>query len=75
MLGLLYAQLELDYGYIRAITPFFSIYDISGRTADGWKKVMADASRAAQAIRTYWMAKGSGYAVHLLHRKFHLHIS
>lgn len=63
MLGLLYAQLELDYGYIRAITPFFSVYDISARSANGWQKVMTDESVAAVAIRTHWMSKGSGYTV------------
>ena len=28
-LGLLYAQLELDYGYIRAITPMYTTYELT----------------------------------------------
>ena len=63
VLGLLYAQLELDYGYIRAVTPFYSIYDISSRSDAGWQKVLNDPSPAAVEIRTYWKAKGSGYQV------------
>ncbi|PCH33726.1 ATP-dependent DNA helicase [Wolfiporia cocos MD-104 SS10] len=61
VLGLCYAQLELDYGYIRAITPFYSIYDISAQSPDGWQKVMADDSPLAKVIRTYWRPKGAGY--------------
>ncbi|PIL31850.1 transporter [Ganoderma sinense ZZ0214-1] len=63
VLNLCYAQLELDYGYIRATTPFFSIYDISQRDANGWSKVLANSSAAAKAIRTYWSAKGNGYQI------------
>ncbi|KAI0698422.1 ATP-dependent DNA helicase [Cerioporus squamosus] len=66
VLGLLYAQLELDYGYIRAVTPFYSIYDISSRNAEGWRKVMSDSSPAAVAIRTNWMTKGNGYTVDMV---------
>ncbi|KAI0756886.1 ATP-dependent DNA helicase [Daedaleopsis nitida] len=66
VLGLLYAQLELDYGYIRAITPFFSIYDISQRGAGGLQKIMADNSAPAKAIRTYWTSKGSGYTIDMV---------
>lgn len=66
VLNLLYAQLELDYNYIRAVTPFYSVYDISSKTADGLKKVMASTSPAAKAIRTYWVPKGGGYQVSTL---------
>ncbi|KAI1788772.1 ATP-dependent DNA helicase [Ganoderma leucocontextum] len=63
VLNLCYAQLELDYGYIRATTPFFSIYDISQRDAKGWAKVLADSSAAAKAIRTYWASRGTGHQI------------
>ncbi|TBU63841.1 ATP-dependent DNA helicase [Dichomitus squalens] len=59
VLNLCYAQLELDYGYIRATTPFYSIYDISRCDENGWSKVLADSSPAAKAIRTYWTSKGT----------------
>ncbi|KAL1748478.1 P-loop containing nucleoside triphosphate hydrolase protein [Schizophyllum fasciatum] len=54
-LGLLYAQLELDYGFIRAITPMYSIYELTpGMNFD---RVMQDKSLAANAIKTYWRTK------------------
>ena len=61
VLNLSYAQLELDYNYIRAITPFYSIYDISARTAAGWQRVTSDNSSAAKTIRQYWSARGGNY--------------
>ncbi|KAI0825027.1 ATP-dependent DNA helicase [Trametes gibbosa] len=66
VLNLSYAQLELDYGYIRATTPYYSLYDLSSKTADGWAKVMADNSPAAKAIRTYWKSKGRGHQVDMV---------
>ncbi|KII93915.1 hypothetical protein PLICRDRAFT_88210 [Plicaturopsis crispa FD-325 SS-3] len=63
VLGLCYAQLELDYGYIRAVTPYYSVYDISERTAEGWRKVMADQSAPAKAVRNYWTRKPNGYQI------------
>ncbi|KAI0651958.1 ATP-dependent DNA helicase [Trametes meyenii] len=67
VLNLCYAQLELDYGYIRAITPFYSIYDISSKSANGMQKVMADNSPAAKAIRTYWRPRGNaGYQIDMV---------
>ncbi|KIJ21817.1 hypothetical protein PAXINDRAFT_165198 [Paxillus involutus ATCC 200175] len=63
VLGLCYAQLELDYNYIRAITPFYSVYDLSSRSADGWGKVLADNSDAAKTIKMYWFPRGGGYQI------------
>ena len=63
VLNLSYAQLELDHGYIRATTPFHSIYDISSRNADGWGAVTSDQYPAAKAIRTYWESKASSHEV------------
>ncbi|KAI0053325.1 ATP-dependent DNA helicase [Auriscalpium vulgare] len=63
VLNLCYATLELQYKYIRAITPFYSQYDISGRASDGMQKVMAATSPAAQTIRTYWKSRGAGYTI------------
>ncbi|KAI0655184.1 ATP-dependent DNA helicase [Cubamyces menziesii] len=66
VLNLCYAQLELDYGYIRAVTPFFSIYDISAKTATGFQQVMADSSPAAVAIRRFWKPIGARYQVDMV---------
>ncbi|KAH9950424.1 ATP-dependent DNA helicase [Amylocystis lapponica] len=66
VLNLCYAQLELDYQYIRAITPFYSIYDITARTDAGLKKIVADKSPVAQAIRRYWTRRGASYSVDMV---------
>ncbi|OCH96064.1 ATP-dependent DNA helicase [Obba rivulosa] len=62
VLNLCYAQLELDYNYIRAITPFFSFYDISA-SSKGMQAILTDNSEAAQIIRRYWRPKGGGYQI------------
>lgn len=63
VLGLLYAALELEWGYIRAITPFYSVYDLSPVTTALLAKVKADKCQAASTIRAYWFPKGGGYQV------------
>lgn len=63
VLNLCYAQLELDFGHIRATTPFYTIYDLAPSRGDGWSKVMADKSPAAITIRKHWTAKASGYQI------------
>lgn len=63
MLNLSYAELELDHDYIRAVTPYYSIYDISARTNDGWQKVLSDRSPQATALKSCWTPKGGGYQV------------
>ncbi|KZP04151.1 ATP-dependent DNA helicase [Athelia psychrophila] len=62
-LGLCYAQLELDFHYIRAVTPFYSIYDIAARTTTGWQKVLADSSYASKAVQRSWRSKGANYTI------------
>ncbi|KIJ45517.1 hypothetical protein M422DRAFT_227131 [Sphaerobolus stellatus SS14] len=54
MLGLLYAQLELDFNYIRAVTPFYANYEIKEKHVGNWDHVLADSSDEASAIRRYW---------------------
>jgi hypothetical protein len=65
VLGLCYAKLELDpnFGFIRAITPFYSVYDLTERAKGGLTKVIADTSPAGKAITMYWSAKALGYQV------------
>ncbi|KAG1757650.1 ATP-dependent DNA helicase, partial [Suillus lakei] len=63
VLGLCYAQLELDHNYIRAVTPLYSQYDISSRTADGWQKVLGDKSEAAETIKMYWSPRSSAHQI------------
>ncbi|KAF8919658.1 ATP-dependent DNA helicase [Mucidula mucida] len=66
VLALCYAHLELQHKCIRAVTPFYSTYDISQRTSDGWQIVMKDTSRAAQALRSNWSARGSSYQIDMI---------
>lgn len=63
VLNLLYAQLELDFGYIRAVTPCYAVYDITQRSAEGWKAVLEDPAPAAQVVRAQWKSRGSAYQV------------
>lgn len=65
VLNLLYAQLELDYEYIRAVTPFYSIYEVVFRNEDSQQKVMADNTQYAKIVRQWWRMKGSGYQASL----------
>ncbi|KAJ7487526.1 ATP-dependent DNA helicase [Mycena galericulata] len=58
VLNLCYAQLELDYGFIRAITPFYSIYEITPRGAAERASIFKDQTKEAVTIRTYWRDKG-----------------
>ncbi|KAJ3475961.1 hypothetical protein NLI96_g11481 [Meripilus lineatus] len=53
-LSVLYAQLELDYKHIRATTPFYSNYDLTGTNEQNWLRVLNDGTPVAQAIRNYW---------------------
>lgn len=62
VLGLLYAQLELDYKCIRAVTPFFSVFNFA-LASNGHSKITSDKSSIAQAIRSSWYQKGAKYEV------------
>lgn len=54
---MLYAQLELDHDYLRAITPYYSVYSIYPH--HGWALIAKDTSQAACAIRSFWVPKNS----------------
>ncbi|PBL01411.1 ATP-dependent DNA helicase [Armillaria gallica] len=66
ILGLCYAQLELQHKYIRAVTPFYEIYEITFRDAEGMKQVKTDSSKAAKAIRANWQSKTSGFQINMV---------
>ncbi|KAF7306860.1 hypothetical protein MIND_00478200 [Mycena indigotica] len=66
VLNLLYAQLELEFGIIRAITPFYSIYNITPRDGNGLKKIMSDDSFDAVTIRANWKATKNGFEVNVV---------
>lgn len=56
VLGLCYAHLELDHGYIRAITPFYSFYEITPLNSS---RIFSDNSQIGKVIRTYWRRKSA----------------
>ncbi|KAF8587332.1 ATP-dependent DNA helicase [Ramaria rubella] len=62
-LGLLYAQLELDFNYIRAVTPFYAVYEIRERDSGCWKHVLSDNSDEAKIIRRYWRSSGKYHRI------------
>ncbi|KAF9244628.1 ATP-dependent DNA helicase [Melanogaster broomeanus] len=47
----------------KAITPFYSVYELSSRSADGWGKVLTDKSHEAETIKMYWSLRGGGYQI------------
>ncbi|ESK95848.1 atp-dependent dna helicase [Moniliophthora roreri MCA 2997] len=54
VLGLLYAQLELDYNHIRAVTPYYSVYTIEEKNSS---RVSADTTKIGNAVRRALRAK------------------
>ncbi|KAK7064288.1 putative ATP-dependent DNA helicase RecQ [Favolaschia claudopus] len=66
VLNLCYAQLELDYGFIRAVTPFFSIYEITPRDGNGRASMYNDQSKEAVTIRTHWRDKGFKFEINVV---------
>ncbi|GLB36075.1 putative ATP-dependent DNA helicase [Lyophyllum shimeji] len=65
VLGLCYAQLELDHGYLRAVTPFYSVYEITPR-GNGWTSILTNKSKVANAIRSHCRPKGQKYEIDLV---------
>ncbi|KAJ7630865.1 ATP-dependent DNA helicase [Roridomyces roridus] len=61
VLGLSYASLELEYGFIRAITPFYTTYEISPRGSSERASVFKDRTKEGVAIRKYWRDKGDKF--------------
>ncbi|KAG6842275.1 hypothetical protein C0991_000245, partial [Blastosporella zonata] len=59
VLGLNYAQLELEYGHIRATTPFFSVYELTP-VGNGWISIKSNQSKVAAAMRPYYREKNNG---------------
>ncbi|KAJ6575034.1 ATP-dependent DNA helicase [Mycena capillaripes] len=66
VLNLCYAQLELDYGFIRAVTPFYSVYEITPRGSAERASLFNDKSKEAATIRTNWRDKGSKFEINVV---------
>ncbi|CAE6462206.1 unnamed protein product [Rhizoctonia solani] len=58
----LYAQLELKFGLLRAITPCYQIYDYTIRDEQSWAK-LDKKSKEAKTVLQYAKAKSSGYHI------------
>ena len=50
--------MELDYGYIRAVTPYYSVYDITIRGTQEHQKIIDDDTFYAKIIKQHWRSKG-----------------
>ncbi|KAJ7783707.1 P-loop containing nucleoside triphosphate hydrolase protein [Mycena maculata] len=66
VLNLCYAQLELDYGFLRAITPFYSIYEITPRGSDERANIFKDQTKAAVTLRRCWRDKGNKFEANVV---------
>ncbi|KAG8746701.1 hypothetical protein FRC10_004005 [Ceratobasidium sp. 414] len=61
----LYAQLELKFGLIRAITPCYQLYDYTIRESNLWAQ--ADkTSKAAKTVLQYARTKGQGFTASVI---------
>ncbi|KAF8309724.1 ATP-dependent DNA helicase [Clavulina sp. PMI_390] len=67
VLNLLYAELELTHGYIRAATPLYQTYDLTPRTPKSSELMAKDSSPAARAtfkrLRATKSKKGDGWKI------------
>ncbi|KAJ7169808.1 P-loop containing nucleoside triphosphate hydrolase protein [Mycena filopes] len=66
VLNLCYAQLELDYGFIRAVTPFYSVYEITPCGPTERASLLNDKSKEAASIRSFWRDKGSKFEINVV---------
>ncbi|ELU44519.1 ATP-dependent DNA helicase recQ [Rhizoctonia solani AG-1 IA] len=58
----LYAQLELKFGLLRAITPCYQIYDYTIRDEKSWAK-LDKSSKEAKTVLQYVQPRSSGYHI------------
>ncbi|KAJ7244723.1 ATP-dependent DNA helicase [Mycena haematopus] len=66
VLNLCFAQLELDYGFIRAVTPFYSVYEIIPLNSAGRASLLNDKSKDATTIRNFWRDKGNKFEINVV---------
>ncbi|KAF7320065.1 hypothetical protein MKEN_00790800 [Mycena kentingensis (nom. inval.)] len=66
VLNLLYAYLELEFGLLRAVTPFYSVYEIIPIGENGRSKIMYDNSTDAVTIRTCWRSKKEKFEINVV---------
>ncbi|ORY25849.1 ATP-dependent DNA helicase [Naematelia encephala] len=66
MLNILFALMELDYGLLRATTPFYEIYKITPKDARAWTRAQADNGKAAVAVRKCWRKTGASYELNMV---------
>ena len=54
MLSLLFALLELDYGLLRAVTPYYEVFALSEKQPGGLEKCKQDTSDVGRLINQCW---------------------
>ncbi|CAK5280504.1 unnamed protein product [Mycena citricolor] len=72
VLNLSYAQLELEYNCIRAITPFYSVYEVT--PLGDRQRILKDASREAKTIRKYWREKSTKFEINVVDTAQQAHV-
>jgi len=51
-LGILYAELELQEGLLRAVTPYYSVYEFNPKTTRAYQIIDQDEQAVAKAVRS-----------------------
>ncbi|GAA5910366.1 RecQ family ATP-dependent DNA helicase [Sporobolomyces salmoneus] len=67
-LSLLYANLELEFGLIRAVTPFYSTHKMKplASNSGAFQEILTQSTPAAEAIRANWKKGPTWYTVDVL---------
>jgi hypothetical protein len=63
LLDILFAYLELEYRLIRAVTPCYTVYDITPRNESMQRDLMKQDSEEAKTIQRHWRSKKTGWEV------------
>jgi len=63
VLNICFAYLEIEYRLIRAVTPCYTVYDITLRDQSMREKLMNEDSEEARTIQEHWRSKKSGWEI------------
>jgi len=63
LLNICFAYLELEYKLIRAVTPCYTVYDITLPNESMRKELMNEDSKEAKTIQKHWRSKKNGWEV------------
>jgi len=75
LLNICFAYLELEFKLLRAITPCYTIYDITLTNESMRKELMNEDSVEAKTIQKHWRPKKHGWQVRADERGVVLHLT